>query len=54
MDVVEEVLKAQGFKIATVAGSWARLKMLAQKGELEVVVPLTCFETEELKIDRNA
>lgn len=54
VDAVEAVLKANGFTVVAVKGSWARLKMLAQKGGLELVVPLTRFETEELKFERNA
>jgi len=53
VDAVEEILKANGFTVVAVKGSWVRLKMLAQKGELELVVPLTRFESEELKFDRN-
>ncbi len=54
VDVVQEVLSARGFKLIPVKGSWARLKAMAVKGQLELVVPLTRFETEELKLGRNS
>lgn len=53
VDPVQEVLTAHGYKLIPVKGSWARLKTMAQKGQLELVVPLTRYETEELKLDRN-
>jgi ABC-type amino acid transport substrate-binding protein len=54
VDAVQEILSAQGYQVSTITGSWARLKSMAQKGQLELVVPLTRFETEELKLDRNS
>lgn len=54
VDAVQQILEAQGYKVTTVKGSWARLKTMAQKGQLELVVPLTRYETEELKLDRNS
>lgn len=54
VEVVQQVLEAHGYKVVPIKGSWARLKTLAQKGQLELVVPLTRFETEELKLDRNS
>jgi ABC-type amino acid transport substrate-binding protein len=53
IDAVQEVLSALGYKVIPIHGSWARLKTMAQKGQLELVAPLTRFETEELKLERN-
>ncbi|HET9240310.1 MAG TPA: transporter substrate-binding domain-containing protein [Oligoflexus sp.] len=54
VDTVQQVLEAQGYKVVAIKGSWARLKTMAQKGQLELVVPLTRYETEELKLERNS
>ena len=54
VDVVQQILEAQGYKVTSIKGSWARLKAMAQKGQLDLVVPLTRYETEELKLDRNS
>jgi polar amino acid transport system substrate-binding protein len=54
VDAVQQVLETHGYKVVPTKGSWARLKSMAQKGQLELVVPLTRFETEELKLDRNS
>lgn len=54
VDAVEEILKSSGMKIEPVIGSWARLKTMAQKGDLELVVAVTRFESEELGLARNA
>lgn len=53
VDVVQQILEAEGYKVTAIKGSWARLKAMAQKGQLELVVPLTRYEAEELKIERN-
>lgn len=54
VDAVQQILEAQGYRVVAIKGSWARLKAMAQKGQLELVVPLTRYETEELKLDRNS
>lgn len=53
IDALEQILAPKGFKIKPVVASWPRVKELAKKRELDLLVPVNHLEAKELEILRT-
>jgi ABC-type amino acid transport substrate-binding protein len=52
-DIIEQILAPRGFTFEYVPASWPRVKAMARKGALDLLIPVNQIETQELEILRT-
>lgn len=53
LDIVEQILAPHGFILEYVFASWPRIKAMAKKGAIDLLIPVNEVETKELEILRT-
>ena len=53
LDIVEQILAPRGFILEYVPASWPRIKSMAKKGAIDLLIPVNQAETKELEILRT-
>jgi len=53
LDIVEQILAPRGFILEYVSASWPRIKSMAKKGSIDLLIPVNQVETKELGILRT-
>jgi polar amino acid transport system substrate-binding protein len=53
LDLVEQILAPRGYVFEYVPASWPRIKAMARKGALDLLIPVNQAETRELEILRT-
>lgn len=53
LDLVEQILAPRGFILEYVPASWPRVKAMAKKGSIDLLIPVNQVETRELDILRT-
>lgn len=53
LDIVEQILAPRGYVFEYVPASWPRIKAMARKGALDLLIPVNQLETKELDILRT-
>lgn len=53
LDLVEQILAPRGFLLEHIPASWPRIKAMAKKGSIDLLIPVNQVETRELGILRT-
>lgn len=53
LDIAEQILAPRGFLLEYVPASWPRIKTMAKKGTIDLLIPVNQSETKELEILRT-